>query len=175
MSIDSLNEFIMNIINDEFIKFIENIDNIKDYRKTDIENLKYEREYIIHHIFWEENSRYINILDYHISHFKKAKIILSMLVYLTQHNVLDEDYMVIFNEEKNCFEKLLQEYFYNYISSEKLLYESSILYYEHLQKHNNLINLYNLLGRKNKKKKTIFKILNKKFNQDITESILKYY
>ena len=175
MSIDRLNELIINIINDEFIKFIENIDNIKDYRKRDIENLKYERECIIQPIFWEKKSRYINILDYNISHFKKAKIILSMMVYLTQNNSFDEDYSEIFSEEKNCFEKLLQVYFYNYISIENLIYESSILYYEHLQKYNKLINLYNKLERKNKQKKTIIKILDSKFNEDIIQNIISVY
>jgi len=98
-----------------------------------------------------------------------------MMVYLTQNNSFDEDYSEIFSEEKNCFEKLLQVYFYNYISIENLIYESSILYYEHLQKYNKLINLYNKLERKNKQKKTIIKILDSKFNEDIIQNIISVY
>ena len=43
------------------------------------------------------------------------------------------------------------------------------------KKHNKLIKFYNKLERKNKQKKTIIKILDSKFNQDIIQNIISVY
>tara|TARA_S200002703_G_C3783348_1_gene241445 strand:+ start:158 stop:721 length:564 start_codon:yes stop_codon:yes gene_type:complete len=187
MSIESLNEFIINIINKEFIKYIENIDYTKKYPAREapfIEDPLWEKKVsYINDEFWEKKLSYINILDYDYDfrQFKKAKIIMSMIVYLTQNEYFNEYdpkiFIEIFSDEKNCFEKLVKAYFYYYSGANnyQLVDYSSILYYGYLVKHGKLIDLYNKLDRKSKKKNTIIKILNSKFNQDIIQNIISAY
>ena len=186
MSITNLNETIIHILNTELRKFIVNGD----------ENICYEliiklklndfyHDVLIQNTF---NSDENPIFEYNFKTFNKTDTLLEMIIFIKQElidNYGMEDNFINLFQPKDCFINILSNYTYHYANSincEEFLDLNLMRYYKNIyrternnKKHNKLIKFYNKLERKNKQKKTITKILNKKFNQDITESILIHY
>ncbi len=178
MSITNLNKTIIYILNTELKKWIVN-------KKIKLELNEFYHDVLIQNTF---NSDKNPIFEYNFKTFNKTNTLLEMIIFIKQElidNYGMEDSFINLFEPKDCFINILKNYTYNYANSincEEYLDINLIRYYKNIyktninnKKYNKLINLYNKLERKNKQKKTIIKILDSKFNQDIIQNIISVY
>jgi len=180
MSMESLNQTIIHILNTELRKFIVNGN----------ENFNYELnefycDVLIQNTF---NSDENPIFDYNFKTFNKTDTLLEMIIFIKEElidNYGMEDHFINLFQPKDSFINILSNYTYHYANSinyEEFLDLNLMRYYKNIykternnKKHNKLIKFYNKLERKNKQKKTIIKILDSKFNQDIIQNIISVY